>query len=290
MLSRVELLAITALSLIGTGETAGKEPQPLPAQSKPEQNVVVPIPREIFDSLDQFANSNWRTVQRPEVGSWKPHGDQTRIALQLGVVIAEGFIAVEVQDADQVKDLGRTVLTLARALGVEKVVLRRSRSIVDYASRNDWVATRNEWDAVRADVSDGMIELKSERLAQLVSLGGWLRGAEVLSALLLQSYSPDRAELLRQPGLLDHFEKQLDAMSKESASDPIIARLQQGVRQVRRLTGEKGDPIAKETVGKINGISSKLIVAITAEPDFNAQEMLRTSQAMGSLRTRTPSM
>ena len=262
MLLRIELLAITALGLIGTVALADKEPQPLPAQSKHEQNVVVPIPREIFGSLDQFANSNWRAVQRPEVGSWKPRGDQTRIALQLGVVIAEGFIAVEAQDADQVKDLGRTVLTLARALGVEKVVLRRSRSIVDYASRNDWVATRNEWDAVRADVGDGMIELKSERLAQLVSLGGWLRGAEVLSALLLQSYSPDRAELLRQPGLLDHFEKQLDAMGKESASDPIIASLQDGVRQVRRLTGEKGDPIAKKAVEEIKGVSSKLIVLI----------------------------
>jgi hypothetical protein len=262
MLSRIELLVVTGLSLIVTGEMAGQDPEQLPAQSKHERNVVVPIPREIFGALDQFANSNWRTVQRPEVGSWKPRGDQTRIALQLGVVIAEGFIAVEAQDADQVKDLGRTVLTLARALGVEKVVLRRSRSIVDCANRNDWVATRNEWDAVRADVRDGMIDLKSEELAQLVSLGGWLRGAEVLSALLLQSYSPDRAELLRQPGLLDHFEKQLNAMSKESASDPMIARLQQGVRQVRRLTGEKGNPIAKGTVGKINGISSKLIVAI----------------------------
>lgn len=262
MLSRIELLASIALSLIGTGALVGKDPQQLPAQSKPEQNVVVPIPREIFDSLDQFANSNWRTVQRPGVGSWKPRGDQTQIALQLGVVIAEGFIAVEAQDADQVQDLGRTVLTLARALGVEKVVLRRSRSIVDYASRNDWVATRNEWDAVRADVRDGMIELKSERLAQLVSLGGWLRGAEVVSALLLQSYSPDRAELLRQPGLLDHFEKQLDAMSKESAADPMIARMQEGVRQVRRLTGKKGDRIAKGTVGEINRISSKLIVLI----------------------------
>lgn len=265
MLSRTELLAITALGLAVTAATAGKVPPLLPAQSKPIQNVVVPIPREIFGSLDQFANSNWRPVQRLEVGAWKPHGDQSRIALQLGVVIAEGFIAVEAQDAAQVKDLGRTALTLARALGVERVVLRRSRSIVDDASRNDWVATRNEWDGVRADVRDGMIELKSERLAQLVSLGGWLRGAEVMSALLLQSYSSDRAELLRQPGLLEHFEKQLAAMSKESRNDPIIARLRDGIQQVRRLTSDKGNRIAKGTVGEINVISAKLIGVINGK-------------------------
>ena len=262
MRSKIELFAITALSLLVHGALAEQAPHQLPAQSKPQQNVVVPIPREIFGSLDQFADSNWRAVQHPEVGSWKPRGNQTRIALQLGVVIAEGFIAVEARDAAEVKDLGRAALSLSRALGVESVVLRRSRSIVDYADQGDWPATRNEWDAVRADVRDGMIALKSEQLAQLISLGGWLRGAEVLSALLLQNYSPDRAELLRQPGLLDHFEKQLAAMSQESANDPVIAQLQEGVREVRRLTGEKGDRIARGTVREINRVSSRLVVAI----------------------------
>ena len=268
MLSRTALLAITTLSVSLIAALAGKVSPPLPSQAKPIQNVVVPVPREIFNSLDQFTNSNWRPVQRFEVASWKPHGDQFRIALQLGVVIAEGLIAVEAQDAAQVKDLGRTALTLARALGVEKVVLRRSRSIVDAASRNDWVATRNEWDGVRADVRDGMIELKSEQLAQLVSLGGWLRGAEALSALLLQSYSSDRAELLRQPGLLDHFEKQLTALSQGSADDSIIARMQDGIRQVRGLTSDKGNRIGKEAVREINVISGELISAMNPRADL----------------------
>ncbi len=34
----------------------------LPRQSKPISNVVVPIPSEVFGTLDKFANSNWRTV------------------------------------------------------------------------------------------------------------------------------------------------------------------------------------------------------------------------------------
>ena len=262
MPQKIHLRALAAVTLAFSTAIAGKPPGQLPAQSHPVENVVVPIPREIFGSLDEFSNSNWRAVQRPGVGSWKPHGDQTRIALQLGVVIAEGFVAVEAEDAALVKELGRTVLTLARALGVEKAVLRRSRSIVDYASRNDWVATRNEWDGVRADVRDGMIELQSEPLAQLVSLGGWLRGTEVLSALLLQSYSPERAELLRQPGLLDHFEKQLAAMSKAAVKDPLLTRMREGVGQVRRLTTEENDRIPKGKIGEIKGISTRLIGVI----------------------------
>ena len=58
---------------------------------------------------------------------------------------------------------------------------------------------------VVSDLESGMIEIKSTELAQLVSLGGWLRGTEALSALVLQNYSPERAELIRQPGLARLF-------------------------------------------------------------------------------------
>lgn len=89
----------------------------LPRQSKPIADVVVPIPSEVFGTLDKFANSNWRLVQRSALGQARPQGDQTQIALLLGVVIAEGFIAVEAEDSAAVKDIGTAALALARALG-----------------------------------------------------------------------------------------------------------------------------------------------------------------------------
>ena len=134
----------------------------------------------------EFRDANWRAVKRPEVARWKSHGDQAQIATLLGVVIAEGFIAMEAEDSTEVKNLGRTVLALARGLGVEERALRRSRSIVELADKNEWTAARQEWDGVLSDLESGMIELKSKQLAQLVSVGGWLRGTEALSALVLQ--------------------------------------------------------------------------------------------------------
>ena len=84
---------------------------------------MVPVPKEIFRSLDEFRGANWRAVQRPEVVHWKSHGDQVQIATLLGVEIAEGFIAMEAQDSTEVKDLGNTVLPLARGLGSEGALL-----------------------------------------------------------------------------------------------------------------------------------------------------------------------
>src|SRR6476619_1257784 len=177
--------------ILSQARAESSQAQPLPAQSTTIQDVPVPVPREVFATLDQFAHSNWRDVQRRQLSRWKPHGDQAEIALRLGVLIAEGFLAVEAEDTAEVRDLGHAVLGLARALGVERAALRRSRSIIEHAEKGDWPGVRREWDAVQPDVEQGMKELKSERLAQLVSLGGWLRGTQAICALVLQDYSAE---------------------------------------------------------------------------------------------------
>src|SRR5438034_9173325 len=117
-----------------------------PLQSRVVAGVLVPVPSEIFNTLDKFANSNWRAVQRPELAQSRPHSDQAENALLLGVVIAEGFIAVEAEDAGEAKSIGRAVLALARGLGVETAALRRSRSIVEAAENGVWRACRKEYD------------------------------------------------------------------------------------------------------------------------------------------------
>ena len=81
-----------------------------------------------------------------------------------------------------------------------------------------------------------MNEIRSEQLAQLVSLGGWLRGTEVLTALLSQSYSVEHVQLLRQPAVLDYFEKQLTGMSGDVRTDPIVVRISAGIRKVERCS------------------------------------------------------
>lgn len=232
---------------------------PLPSQSTSIKDVPVPIPSEVFATLDNFAHLNWRAVQRPELAQWKPHGDQAEIALRLGAVIAEGFVAVEAQDAAEVKNVGHAVLVLTRALGVERAALRRSRSIVEHAEKGDWPAVRKEWDGVQPDVERGMKELKSEQLAQLVSLGGWLRGTQVLGALVSQNYSAEKANLLRQPALLDHFEKELTTMRGDLKTKPLLVRMRGGIQKVRTLLGSGDGPIPRETVGQIGNVAEELL-------------------------------
>ena len=257
------LIYISGLAILSSRLIAQTVPptvvRQLPPQSTAIKGVVVPVPREIFDALDKFAHSNWRSVQRPELAERRPRGDQADTALLLGVVIAEGFIAVEAKDAAEVKSVGRAVIKLARGLGVEEAALRRSRSIVEHSERRDWPGVRKEWDGVLPDVQKGMNELRSDELAQLVSLGGWLRGSQALAALVLQNYSNQEAELLRQPELLDHFEKRVAGMRGDIRANPMIIRMRERMQRIRPLLASENGQISKEKVKEISTISEDLL-------------------------------
>jgi hypothetical protein len=248
-----------ALAMPALAQTPSEQTSPLPPQAEQVHGLAVPVPKEIFRSLDQFQNANWAAVKRPEVARWKSHGDQAQIATLLGVVIAEGFIAMEAKDSAEVKDLGKTVLSLAGGLGIRERALRRSRSIMDLADKDEWSDARKEWDHVLSDLESGMIELKSAELAQLVSLGGWLRGTEALSALVLQNYEPDRSNLIRQPALIDYLEKQLGAMDGDIRARPIVVKLLDGIHTIRSLVETENGPPSEETVRKVHGVCAELV-------------------------------
>lgn len=255
------LIALTLSATAGPSDNAAG--QELPPQSRPIDDVLVPVPREVFNALDKFGNSNWVEVQRRDLPRWKTRGDQAQISLLLGALIAEGFIAVEAKDAPEVKKIGTAVLKVASALGVKTPALRRSSAIIEDAEKRDWAAVREEWDGVFVDVEGAMRELNSEQLSHLVSVGGWLRGTEALSALILQNYSPSETELLRQPASLDYFEKRMAEMDRRLRSKALVAKMQNGIRRIRPLVErDEGAEISKQAVEEIGAITRGLMEQI----------------------------
>jgi hypothetical protein len=184
----------------------------------------------------------------------------------LGSVIAEGFIAVEAEDGNQVKQIGKSVLSLATPLGVGAEVKKRAQAITDAADKKDWNGVRKELDGALDDVKKAMGKLNSEALSQLVSLGGWIRGTEALTAVVGKGYTKDGAELLHQPVLLDYFERRLSNLKPKYKANPVVTRVQKGVLEIRPLIGlADGVDVSEKSVGEINGITSDLIKTINSK-------------------------
>jgi len=236
----------------------------LPQQATLVEDVIVPVPSEVFGVLDKLGSPNWHDVLRPDTAPVPSARPET--ALLLGNVIAEGFIAVEAQDPEQVKKIGRTVLDLSAAMGVRKAVVARSSAIIEFADKKDWPRVRRELDGALTDVKDAMAEMHDEELAQLVSLGGWLRGTEALAQVVNRNYTKDSAGLLHQPALLDYFDHRITHMAPRRKDDPVVAKIQKRLPEIRPLIGEADSEISSQSVDQIREIVHDLVTAISPPP------------------------
>jgi hypothetical protein len=202
----------------------------------------VTVPSEIFAVLDKLGNPNWKSQLRD--GKAQTPEDRARTALLLGNVIAEGFVAVEAEDSERVKELGRQVLTLAEAINVRKSVIARSKSITDKADQRDWKGVRAEFDGALQDVRGAMQELNDQDLSQLVSLGGWLRGTEVLTSIVQNGFSRDGAELLHQPELVNYFDRCIGSMGSRLRKNPLVSEIRDVLRKIGPIVNQGGENIS----------------------------------------------
>src|SRR5215212_3268335 len=174
------------------------------------EEVVVPLPNEVFGALNKLGPVNWKEFVRTEKTA--NFTERERIALLLGTVIADGFIAVQAEDAPAVKEIGQRVLSLAKGISVGNSITPHAKAITEAADKRNWNNVRQELDRTQNSVQQAMNEVHDEKLSHLVSLGGWLRGTEVLTSVVNKRFSEDGAELLHQPDLLAYFEDRLRGM------------------------------------------------------------------------------
>src|ERR1700730_16336135 len=251
-------LKLSAIAVLGltVGAHGAQAPQHIDVKklSQKVEDVVVPLPGEIFSALNKLGTVNWREHVRSNKGS--NFTERPRIALLLGTVIADGFIAVQAEDAPAVKEIGQRVQALARGIGVERSITQHAKAIIEAADKRKWENVRQELDRTQNSVQQAMNEVHDEKLSQLVSLGGWLRGTEVLTAVVTKRFSTDGAELLHQPDLLAYFQMRLQAMPEFDLE--IIREIQGALVEVKPLIDVGNAHISPESVKKINEITTRL--------------------------------
>ena len=221
--------------------------------SKRVEDVVVPLPNEVFGALNKLGPVNWKEFVRTDKSA--NFTERPRIALLLGTVIADGFIAVQAEDALAVKDIGQRVLTLAKGIGVGNSITPHAKAITEAADKRKWDNVRLELDRTQNSVQQAMNEVQDQKLAQLVSLGGWLRGTQVLTSVVTKHFSTQGAELLHQPDLLAYFDAKLSGMPEYKV--PVVQSIKGALGQVRPLIdGDK--TLSPDSVKKINDITTRL--------------------------------
>lgn len=251
-------LGLSSTVVCAQGTTAGVEtfdPNKFPGYVV--DDVVVPVPSEIFSVLDKLGEPNWRQELRKVKDANTT--DRTRLSLIFGAVVAEGFVAVQAQDRQAVEDIGKEVIDLAKSLGLSKSVLPHAQSILDAAEKNKWPAIRREFDLTQKTVRDTMEEMKDADLSQCVSIGGWLRGTAAVTAVVGKNFSEDRSELLNQPLLVNHFLSRIAEMPGGGKKHSALSSISEGLQEIKKQMEASSKGFTLETVNSIGKTCNGLL-------------------------------
>jgi len=225
----------------------------------------LPTAGELFAAIGKTGKPSWASQYREPIPS--SYSSRYRAALNLGTLIADGFIAVEAQDGQQVKNTGRDIMALAKTLGVSDRVLARGKSITDFAEANEWSTLKEELEATQNEVKQAMADQQDQDLVTLVSAGAWIRGLQVITGVVLAEYSPESARLIRQPGIVAFLRARLGALPPRIREDAAVAVVTERLGEIEKMVSFAApETPAAESVRALNEVAAGLVKTLSTRP------------------------
>jgi len=223
---------------------------------------TAPSVAEIFQQLDDLKPLPYELLKRdfPQAA----HASREQMGMVFGSLVADGFLIVESQKRNLVDDLGRVLIRQARSLGVGDRVIRHSASLTELGKKGDWVAVRKELISTQQDVEQAMTELKDQKMAHLISRGGWLRGLEICAGAVESNYTPDRAAVLWQRDLINYFAEEIKTLPPAVAHKPLFEKVRMGVNAIRDLLNRAPEKLSLDDVRTLHTQARELNAIIAA--------------------------
>jgi len=250
--------------LVTVGAETGRIPADQLAKAARNESISIPTPGELFTALEKSGKINWAGQYRGPIPV--TYSNRAQIALNLGGLIADGFIAVEAKDGQQVKNIGSDIIKLAKALGVSEKLLGRGSSINEFAENNEWDTLQEELEATQNEVKSSMQSHADQDLVILVTLGGWVRGTQVVTSAIVQNYNEQSAKVLRQPALVHFMQSKINEISPELRNEPLVKDVNEALGKIEKLVSfPEGKAPDVEQVRKINQAVGKLMEEIESK-------------------------
>ena len=223
-------LALLSLAALAAADPAALTKEEMAAATRTD-DFSIPTPGESMTALDKFAKIDWKQKYRTAIRT--DFTSRPQMALNLGTLIADGYIAVEAEDAQTVKNVGKDIMAIAKPLGVKDKIINRGKKIGEFAEEGKWDQLKEELEATQNEAKAQLEENQDKDLVALVTIGGWARGTQVLSTHVAEHYTPESAKLLRQPGIVEFLSEKLDALPEKLRDDPAVKRTRAKLTEIK---------------------------------------------------------
>jgi hypothetical protein len=216
---------------------------------------TAPSISKMFDTLQFLMPLPVAEVERKMPARMSP--DRADLAIELGFLIADGFLMVQAERLDDVEQMARDLTRYGKALGTSDRVNRHSASLLESAKAGNVAQLKSELASTQRDVEAELVSLRDADLAHLISLGGWIRALEVSSVAVGKQFSPERARKVMRQDIAEYYSDCLTGLDPRISSRPNYTTMH----------------------GVLEGLSAKMTLSRGQEPTPDSMKEIRQTAA-----------
>jgi len=186
--------------------------------------------------------------------------DRADLAIELGFLIADGFLVVQAEQLDKVPDLATKLTRYGKALGAGDRVNRHAASLLDSAKNKDVVQLKKELSSTQRDVESELVVLRDADLAHLISLGGWIRALQVSTVAVDKQFSAERARKVMREDIADYYTESVAGLEPRISERPNYLAMRDLLAGLRaEMVLNDGQEPKPETMKEIREQAAKLV-------------------------------
>lgn len=186
--------------------------------------------------------------------------DRADLAIELGFLIADGFLIVQAEQLEKVEELATRLTRYGKALGAGDRVNRHAASLLDSAKNKNVEQLKKELAATQRDVETELVILRDADLAHLISLGGWIRALDVSSVAVEKQFSAERALKIMREDIADYYTESVAGLEPRISERPNYLEMRDVLAGLRaEMVLPEGEKPTLEMVKGIRGQAKKLV-------------------------------
>jgi hypothetical protein len=227
---------------------------------------TAPSISKLFDTLQFLMPLPIAEVARKMPPRMPP--DRADLAIELGFLIADGFLVVQAEQLDGIQDLANDLTRYGKALGAGDRVNRHAASLLDSAKKKDVAQMKKELTATQHDVETELVSLRDADLAHLISLGGWIRALEVSTVAVDKQFSVERARKVMREDIADYYTESVAGLEPRISERPNYLAMRDVLAGLRgAMVLEDGKQPTPALMAEIRKQAAKLVeLALQRQP------------------------
>lgn len=247
---------------------------------------TAPSIKKIFEDLETLGDLPYDVLKRP-IPKTTP-SDRTRLALELGGLIADGFLVVEAEKLLDLEEVGRALWKRAKILGAGTRLSSHTKSLLENSALGNWKQLKVELAKTQKDVEAEMVLLRDVDAAHLISLGGWLRAFEIACVTALDPFDEKKAKILGRVDVAEYFLMSLQTLEPRVQETEHIQELTAGVEKLKNMLDvPESKAFTQSEVEDMNTLIGELIATAGKEASKPAKATKPAKPASSSSSDKT---